>query len=204
MNQFYLTQKMNSIVSSVLILLGLKAEHVGKTSATTTAAINFNTRNAFGLYSFKAALVFLLLASFSASAQTTIINGTTTGSFESTFAADGWIPVAGATPTNNIFAIGNAATIGFTPTNGTRGVFVTNNGTSRGYAHTSAITWIYKDVTLPAGETLATMTMDLFGNCGDTGFDGIVVGITDQTYSASCNNNYRNDPCHYGYIEYLY
>jgi len=62
MKQFYLTQKINSIVSTVLILLGLKAEHVGTTTATTTSAINFNTRNAFGMYSFKAALAFLLLA----------------------------------------------------------------------------------------------------------------------------------------------
>jgi hypothetical protein len=81
MNQFYLTQKMNSIVSTVLILLGLKAEHVGKTSATTTAAINFNTRNALGLYSFKAAMVFLLFASFGANAQ---IGVTVTGNANTT------------------------------------------------------------------------------------------------------------------------
>jgi trimeric autotransporter adhesin len=132
-----------------------------------------------------ASLLLFLSLGLSSFAQTTVINGTTDGSFESSFGAGGWITNFGATPANNILAVGNAATIGFTPTHGTQGVFVTNNGTARGYAHTSAITWIYKDVTLPAGQTLATMTMDLFGNCADLGFDGIVVGITDQTYVAS-------------------
>jgi trimeric autotransporter adhesin len=133
---------------------------------------------------FATVLLFLSLG-LSSFAQTTVINGTTDGSFESSFGAGGWITNFGATPANNVLAVGNAATIGFTPTHGTQGVFVTNNGTSRGYAHTSAITWIYKDVTLPAGQNLAALTMDLFGNCADTGFDGIVVGITDQTYLAS-------------------
>ena len=130
-------------------------------------------------------LLLFLFIGMSGFAQTTVINGTTDGSFESSFGAGGWITNFGATPANNVLAVGNAATIGFTPTHGTQGVFVSNNGTSRGYAHTSAITWIYKDVTLPAGENLAALTMDLFGNCADGGFDGIIVGITDQTYVAS-------------------
>jgi trimeric autotransporter adhesin len=132
-----------------------------------------------------ASLLLFLFIGMSGFAQTTVIDGTTDGSFESSFGAGGWITNFGATPANNVLAVGNAATIGFTPTHGTQGVFVSNNGTSRGYAHTSAITWIYKDVTLPAGQNLASLTMDLFGNTADTGFDGIIVGITDQTYLAS-------------------
>ena len=143
-----------------------------------------NSIKSTSLQWFATALLFLSLG-MSSFAQTTVINGTTDGSFESSFGAGGWITNFGATPANNILAVGNAATIGFTPTHGTQGVFVTNNGTSRGYAHTSAITWIYKDVTLPAGENLASLTMDMFGNTADTGFDGIIVGITDQTYVAS-------------------
>ena len=150
--------------------------------------MNNSTTTTFKKFFLSAALSFICLAGLllnSAVAQTVIISPTANGSFESTFSADGWITNFGATPANNIFAIGNAATIGFTPTNGTKGVFVTNNGTSRGYVHTSAITWIYKDVTLPAGQSIATMTMDLFGYTNDAGYDGIVVGITDQTYLAS-------------------
>ena len=185
MKNFYLTTKFNKLVSILLVLLGLKESTIGSVSSKSISLVNFNARNRFGIYSFKAALAFLLIASLNANSQTTIIDGSSTGSFESTFGADGWITNFGATPTFNNLAIGNAATIGFTPTNGTKGVFVTNNGTSRGYASTSAWAWIYKDVTLPAGQNLATLTMDMFGNCGDTGFDGIVVGITDQTYTAS-------------------
>ncbi len=139
----------------------------------------------FSIFNFSIFILFLGMVNV-AKAQTTIISGTGAGSFEgASFLADGWITVMGATPTHNNLALGNAATIGFTPTDGTKGVFVTNNGTTRGYAHTSSWAWIYRDVTLPAGETKATFTMDLFGNPGDLGFDGVVVGITDQTYTAS-------------------
>ena len=60
MKHFYLTKKINNIVSTILILLGLKEESVGLTTTTTSSSvIHFDTRNRFGLYSFKAALVFL-------------------------------------------------------------------------------------------------------------------------------------------------
>jgi hypothetical protein len=60
MKHFYLTKKINNIVSTILILLGLKEESVGVTTTTTSSSvIHFDTRNRFGLYSFKAALVFL-------------------------------------------------------------------------------------------------------------------------------------------------
>ncbi|WP_181248541.1 GEVED domain-containing protein [Flavobacterium magnum] len=131
-------------------------------------------------------LSFLFLGGSAVQAQTTVISPSGSGSFEgANFAADGWTTVQLATPGGNNLALGNAATIGFTPTHGTKGVFVTNNGTSRGYAHASSWAWIYKDVTLAAGETIPTFTMDMFGNPGDTGFDGIVVGISDQTFTAS-------------------
>ena len=62
MKQFYLTRKVNSLVSTILILLGLKEENIGLTTAKTNKnLINFDSRNSFGLYSFKAALVFLFL-----------------------------------------------------------------------------------------------------------------------------------------------
>ena len=62
MKQFYLTKKINEIVSTILILLGLKEESIGlATTPTSRSLINFDTRNPFGLYSFKAALVFLFV-----------------------------------------------------------------------------------------------------------------------------------------------
>lgn len=132
-------------------------------------------------------LLFLFVLGLSQGfAQTTLISPTGDGSFEgANFAADGWTTLQGVTPTHNNLRIGNTATIGFTPTHGNSGVYVTNNGTSRGYAHTSSIAWIYKDVTFPAGETVATMTMTLLGNTGDAGYDGIVVGHSATSYSGS-------------------
>ena len=61
MKQFYLTKKINSIVSTILILLGWKEESVGLTTVTSTSTIDFTSRNRFGMYSFKAALAFLFL-----------------------------------------------------------------------------------------------------------------------------------------------
>ena len=62
MKHFYLTKKINNIVSTILILLGLKEESVGLTTTTTSSSvIHFDTRNRFGLYSFKAALAFIFL-----------------------------------------------------------------------------------------------------------------------------------------------
>ncbi|MCU0336362.1 MAG: hypothetical protein MUF12_00750, partial [Sediminibacterium sp.] len=137
----------------------------------------------------KSSLLILMVSLFSfvfVQGQTTLISPTGDGSFEgANFAADGWTTLQGATPTHNNFSIGTSATIGFTPIHGSNGVFVTNNGSTRGYAHTSSIAWIYKDVTFPAGETIVTMTMSLLGNTGDAGYDGIVVGHSTTAYSGS-------------------
>ena len=61
MKQFYLTKKINLIVSTILIILGVKKESVGLSTNRSNSLINFNTRNRFGLYSFKAALAFIFL-----------------------------------------------------------------------------------------------------------------------------------------------
>jgi hypothetical protein len=82
MKQIYLTKKINEIVSTILILLGLKKESIGlSTTRTSKPLINFDSRNSFGLYSFKAALVFLLFASMGAKAQ---IGVTITGNTNTT------------------------------------------------------------------------------------------------------------------------
>ena len=81
MKQFYLTKKINLIVSTILIILGVKKESVGLSTNRSNSLINFNTRNSFGVYSFKAALVFLLFASMGAKAQ---IGVTITGNTNTT------------------------------------------------------------------------------------------------------------------------
>ena len=67
MKNYYLTKKLNSLVSTILVLLGLKEESVGLGSTNTTSLIDFNTRNSFGIYSFKAALALLFVTMFSVS-----------------------------------------------------------------------------------------------------------------------------------------
>ncbi|AWI25645.1 Ig-like domain-containing protein [Flavobacterium pallidum] len=146
-----------------------------------------STKKAFRYLMTAFAMLSFLFLGGAAFAQTTVISASGSGSFEgANFAADGWTLVQGTAAANNNFLTGNAGAVGFTPTHGTKGVFVTTNGTSRGY-NTGAGSWIwmYRDVTLNAGETVASVTMDMFGNPGDTGFDGIVVGLTDQTFTAS-------------------
>jgi hypothetical protein len=64
MKQIYLTKKINKLVSTILVLLGLKEESLGLTTTRASRSlINYDSRNSFGLYSFKAALVFLFFVS---------------------------------------------------------------------------------------------------------------------------------------------
>ena len=58
------TKAISSLVSTILVLLGLKGENIGLGAVKKVSLINFETRNRFGIYSFKAAWVFLLFASF--------------------------------------------------------------------------------------------------------------------------------------------
>ena len=85
MKQFYLTRKVNSLVSTILILLGLKEENIGLTTAKTNKnLINFDSRNSFGLYSFKAALVFLFFVfgiGNNVFGQATTVSASTAGTY---------------------------------------------------------------------------------------------------------------------------
>ena len=126
MKNYYLTNRINSIVSTILILLGVKEESIGLVSTNKIAAINFNTRNTFGIYSFKAALVMLFLivgANTGVNAQTTLLSATGDGGFETgaTLAANNW---TGVNHTTNTWQTSGVATA-FA---GARSAFVSNDG----------------------------------------------------------------------------
>jgi hypothetical protein len=181
MKQIYLTKKINEIVSTILILLGLKEESVGLSSTTTTSSvIHFDTRNRFGLYSFKAALVFLIMvmgSSVSSYGQTTLISPTGDGGFETgaTFALNNWIPVNAAT---NTWQVGAASTA-FA---GSNAAFVSNNaGTTWAYTTTTSQTsHFYRDIAVPAGETNISLSFQWKGN-GESGWDRLLIYTAPTT-----------------------
>ncbi|MFY7666208.1 beta strand repeat-containing protein, partial [Flavobacterium sp.] len=118
--------------------------------------------------------------------QTTLIDATGAGNFEgANFAADGWTVVQGTAAANNNFLLGGAGVIGFTPS-GSQGVAITTNGTGRGYnLAANSWVWMYRDVTVNAGETVVTGSMTMIGNPGDLGYDGIVMGVSETSFTAS-------------------
>jgi hypothetical protein len=117
MKQFYLTKQINSLVSTILVLLGLKEENVGLTSTIRTSSINFDTRNRFRIYSFKAALVFMFLFTIGANAQTTYYSKANATSFSSlsswgtSFDGTGAAPASISNANNFIVANGAALTL---------------------------------------------------------------------------------------------
>ena len=158
MKNFYLTTKINKLVSTLLVLLGLKESTIGLVSTKRTSLINFNTRNMFGIYSFKAALVMLFLiigANTGVKAQTTLIDPAGDGGFESGFG--GWTVVNGTT--GNQWFTGTAAGASA----GTKAAFIGSSSTTYTDAVAQTITvadFMYKDITFPAGQTKVTLTFD--------------------------------------------
>ena len=174
MKNFYLTTKINKLVSTLLVLLGLKESTIGLVSTKRTSLINFNTRNMFGIYSFKAALVMLFLiigANTGVMAQTTLLSPTGDGGFETgtTLAANNW---TGVNHTTNTWQTSGVAT----PFAGSRSAFVSNDGGTT-YAYTittSQTSHFYRDITVPAGEGKITLTFQWKGS-GESGFDRLLV-----------------------------
>ncbi|MFZ4105376.1 beta strand repeat-containing protein, partial [Flavobacterium sp.] len=116
MKQIYLTKKINEIVSTILILLGLKKESIGlSTTSTSKPLINFDSRNSFGLYSFKAALVFLFFMSIGANAQINYYSKASATSFTNTSSWGTSLDGSGAAPTSissaSNFIVANGAAL---------------------------------------------------------------------------------------------
>ena len=100
------------------------------------------------------ALAIITLFSIKSNAQTVLIDPATVGGFESgtTFAANGWTVVNGAT---DGWAVGNAPV----SATGDNCAYVSaNGGTAWTYSQISTNVHLYRDVTIPAGETKFTLS----------------------------------------------
>jgi GEVED domain/Secretion system C-terminal sorting domain len=114
----------------------------------------------------------MVLGGYNASAQTTLIDPNTDGGFENGgggFVANGWTAVNSANNTWQCSAVG-------TPFAGTNHAFISNDGgATYGYSTTiSAANYFYKDITVPAGESIITLNFQL-KNVGEAGWDRIAV-----------------------------
>ena len=112
--------------------------------------------------------VFLLLFTTTGLAQTTLIDPTGDGGFSngSTFAANGWTESSSA---NNPWVVGTAVT--GAPFAGNVGYVSNDAGVTNAYTNTTAaLNYIYRDVTVPAGETKIVMTFNWICN-GESIYD---------------------------------
>lgn len=115
-------------------------------------------------------LMALLLTTITVWGQTTIINSTTAGAFEgASFTADGWSVVNAAT---NRWQMSTNATTGFT---GLQCAYISNSATSP-FAHTytmssGQVSSLYRDVTVPAGETQIQLSFKWICAGEGTAFD---------------------------------
>ena len=110
----------------------------------------------FGVMSFMFLALVLGLFSSSAVAQTTLISASGNGGFETgtTFAANNWTAVSGSV---DAWEVGAAVSPGASA--GARSAYVsTNLGTTWAYSQINTIEHLYYDVTIPAGESLVTLT----------------------------------------------
>jgi hypothetical protein len=127
-----------------------------------------NVKTPRGLFAL-IATVALAFGSMSSYAQ--LINGAVEGGFElpGGFAGNGWTVANAANNTWNVGAPG-------TPFAGTNHAFVSNDGgTTYGYnASFSTTSHFYRDVTVPAGQSIITLTFQKKNN-GEAGWDRILV-----------------------------
>lgn len=113
-------------------------------------------------------------------AQTTIISATGDGGFETgtTFAANNWIAVNAGGASNKWF-VGNAAP----PFAGARCAYISDNNTGNTYNYNvgaSAVSHLYRNFTVPAGQSYVTLTFS-WKNYGETGYDDLRVFVVPTT-----------------------
>ncbi len=139
-----------------------------------------------------------LLSSFvfnSISAQTTLINPTGNGGFENgaSFLANGWTVVNDANAASNNWYVGNVPGA-FAGTNA--GYISNSSGTTWAYDPAiAATTHFYRDVTVPANESVITLSFQWKGN-GESGWDRLLIYAAPVTttpfsgYPASSTSAY--------------
>jgi len=117
--------------------------------------------------------------------QTTLISPTGDGGFETgaDFAANGWTVVNDAT---NKWFVGTVST----PFAGTNSAFISNdNGLTNTFTNSSTqVSYFYRDITVPAGETQITLSFK-WKNTGETGsYDRIFVYTAPTTSTPVANS----------------
>ncbi|MBR9756639.1 MAG: T9SS sorting signal type C domain-containing protein [Algicola sp.] len=128
---------------------------------------------------------FIVLSVQTLTGQTVLIDPTGDGGFESgsTFAANGW--TNNSTQTNQ-WVCNTGATAGFS---GTNAAYISNNPTSTPPPHTYtvnsiSVSHIYRDVSMPAGESLIQLSFDWI--CiGESSFDYMRVWLVPTTFTPS-------------------
>lgn len=135
----------------------------------------------------KISFLFFLVVGFifNTNGQTTIIDPSTDGGFETgtTFAANGWTVVNGGT---NQWVCNTGATAGFS---GARCAYITNNTAGTPPPHTynnaaAGAVHLYRDVTFPSGETNITFSFSI-RMTGETGYDRLLVYISNAAPGAA-------------------
>lgn len=128
---------------------------------------------------------------FQGHSQTTHINPATNGGFETgtTFASNGWTSNTPPQGSFNQWIIGIGATTGFT---GTRAAYVTNarnaNPPPHAYANNNGrVTHMYRDITIPAGESNITLNFDWICD-GETTYDRMRIWLVPTTWTPTYGN----------------
>ncbi|MBR9913865.1 MAG: T9SS type A sorting domain-containing protein [Algicola sp.] len=126
--------------------------------------------------------------SFYSEAQTTLLDPTGDGGFESgtTFAANGWLNDNPNQANRNQWAINTGAQAGYS---GARAAYITDNANGAPPTHTynfgtNRVVHMYRDITVPAGEDLITLNFDWVG-IGQNGSDFMQVWAAPTSYAPS-------------------
>jgi hypothetical protein len=126
-------------------------------------------------------LFFALFLTYNSYSQTTLISATGNGNFETGFATNGWTATINGTRARWVREPN--ATAGFT---GTYSAYISNS-TGAPYAHNynntaSRTAHLYKDITVPAGETTIQLNFNWIGN-GEVTYDFMSVWLVPTSYT---------------------
>jgi hypothetical protein len=124
--------------------------------------------------------IFMSLFILQTNAQTVLVSPTGDGGFEngSTFAANGWTVVNGTPTQPNAWYVGAAGQNG-----GTNGAYISGDGgaTNSYDIVAPSVVHFYRDVTIPAGQTLLTTSFN-FKGVGESTIDRIRVYVAPTTF----------------------
>ncbi len=148
------------------------------TSLKTEYSLQVNSLNAMSTLKVHLVLAVMLFSISAVYSQTVIIDPATDGGFENGFGGfvnNGWTTANSANNTWQCIDVGN-------PFEGSNHAFISNDGgNSYGYNNTIATAnYFYKDVTVPAGESIMILNF-MLKNVGEAGWDRIAVFAAPTT-----------------------